>query len=45
LPGGTTYRNLGVQWLRLRWGRVIDDWVLAHTTALLQALDQFETAA
>jgi ketosteroid isomerase-like protein len=45
LPDGSTYRNQGVQWLRLRWGRMIDDWVLEDTMALQQALDQFETAA
>jgi ketosteroid isomerase-like protein len=45
LPDGTTYRNQGVQWVRLRWGRMIDDWVLEDTLALQQALDQFENAA
>ena len=40
LPDGTTYRNEGVQWLRLRWGRMVDDWVLEDTVALQQALDQ-----
>ena len=39
LPDGTTYRNEGVQWLRLRWGRMVDDWVLEDTIALQQALD------
>jgi ketosteroid isomerase-like protein len=45
LPDGTTYRNQGVQWLHLRWGRMTDDWVLEDTIALQQALDQFAAAA
>jgi ketosteroid isomerase-like protein len=45
LPDGGTYRNEGVQWLRLRWGRMVDDWVLEDTIALQRALDQFENAA
>ena len=40
LPDGTTYGNEGVQWLRRRWGRMVDDWVLEDTIALQQALDQ-----
>jgi ketosteroid isomerase-like protein len=44
LPDGTTYRNEGVQWLRLRWGRMVDDWVLEDTKALQNALDRFEPA-
>ena len=40
LPDGTTYRNEGVQWLRLRWGRMVDDWVLEDTIALQHALNQ-----
>ena len=34
LPDGTTYRNQGVQWLHMRWGRMTDDWVLEDTVAL-----------
>jgi ketosteroid isomerase-like protein len=45
LPDGTTYHNEGVQWLRLRWGRMIDDWVLEDTIALQRALDQLHSAA
>ena len=45
LPDGTTYRNEGVQWLRLRWGRMIDDWVLEDTIALQRALNQLQHAA
>jgi ketosteroid isomerase-like protein len=43
LPDGTAYHNQGVQWLRLRWGRMVDDWVLEDTIALQRALDQLET--
>jgi ketosteroid isomerase-like protein len=39
LADGTTYRNEGVQWLRLRWGRMVDDWVLEDTIALDRALE------
>ena len=39
------YRNEGVQWLRLRWGRMIDDWVLEDTIALQRALNQLQHAA
>jgi ketosteroid isomerase-like protein len=45
LPDGTIYRNEGVQWLRLRWGRMVDDWVLEDTIALQAALDELSTAA
>ena len=45
LPDGTTYHNEGVQWLRLRWGRIVDDWVLEDTIALQRALDQLQSAA
>jgi ketosteroid isomerase-like protein len=45
LPDGTTYRNQAVQWLRLRWGRMVDDWVLEDTLALQQALDHLASAA
>jgi ketosteroid isomerase-like protein len=39
LADGTTYHNDGVQWLRLRWGRMVDDWVLEDTIALRRALE------
>jgi ketosteroid isomerase-like protein len=44
LPDGTTYRNEAVQWLGLRWGRMVDDWVLEDTIALQRALDQVAMA-
>lgn len=34
LVDGTRYENEAVQWLTLRWGRMIDDWVLENTLAL-----------
>jgi ketosteroid isomerase-like protein len=39
LVDGTIYRNEGVQWLRLRWGRMVDDWVIEDTIALDRALE------
>jgi hypothetical protein len=45
LPDGTIYRNEGVQWLGLRWGRMVDDWVLEDMVALQRALDQLDRAA
>ena len=45
LPDGTIYRNEGVQWLGLRWGRMVDDWVLEDTVALQRALDHLDRAA
>jgi ketosteroid isomerase-like protein len=34
LADGSAYRNDAVQWITLRWGRMIDDWVLEDTLAL-----------
>lgn len=45
LPDGDTYRNVGVQWLRLRWGRIVDDWVLEDTLALTKMLDRLEASS
>ena len=33
-PGGRVYRNEGMQLLRLRWGRVVEDLVFEDTLAL-----------
>jgi ketosteroid isomerase-like protein len=44
LPDGTTYRNHAVQWVRLRWGRMVDDWVLEDTAALNAVFEQLEPA-
>jgi ketosteroid isomerase-like protein len=37
LVDGARYENQAVQWLTLRWGRMIDDWVLEDTLALEDA--------
>jgi ketosteroid isomerase-like protein len=34
LADGTPYANQAVQWITLRWGRMIDDWVIEDTLAL-----------
>jgi ketosteroid isomerase-like protein len=39
LADGTAYTNQAVQFLRLRWGRMVDDWVIEDTLALQRALD------
>lgn len=38
LADGTPYRNTAIQWLTLRWGRLVDDLVLEDTLALDSAL-------
>ncbi|NUT94832.1 MAG: nuclear transport factor 2 family protein [Saccharothrix sp.] len=38
LADGTPYRNEGVQWVRLRWGRMVDDYVLEDTARLADAV-------
>lgn len=40
LQDGTPYRNVGVQFLRLRWGRMVDDWVVEDTLALQRACER-----
>ena len=37
LVDGTRYENEAVQWVTLRWGRMIDDWVIEDTLALEDA--------
>jgi ketosteroid isomerase-like protein len=37
LADGTRYENDAVQWITLRWGRMVDDWVLEDTVALDRA--------
>lgn len=44
LADGTPYRNDAVQFLRLRWGRMVDDWVLEDTLTLDRALAAPEAA-
>lgn len=38
LLDGTPYNNVAVQWIRLRWGRLTEDWVLEDTLKLHQTL-------
>lgn len=38
LPGGEPYRNEGMQFLRLRWGKVVEDRLYEDTQRLVQAL-------
>lgn len=38
LGDGTPYRNEGVQWVRLRWGRMVEDYVLEDTVRLAEAV-------
>ncbi|MEP7293827.1 MAG: nuclear transport factor 2 family protein [Chloroflexota bacterium] len=40
LPEGRSYRNTGMQMLRLRWGRVIEDYVVEDTVLLVNALQE-----
>jgi len=40
LADGSPYRNEAVQWIRLRWGKLIDDWVLEDTATLNRAIDR-----
>jgi len=40
LRNGQPYRNSLVQIVRLRWGRVIDDYLLENTQMLVAALEQ-----
>jgi ketosteroid isomerase-like protein len=38
LSDGTPYRNQGLQWARLRWGRMVEDVVIEDTALLVDAL-------
>jgi ketosteroid isomerase-like protein len=38
LPDGTPYRNEGMQFLRLRWGKVVEDRLYEDTAVLANAL-------
>lgn len=40
LADGTEYRNEAVQWVLLRWGRMVVDEVFEDTLALNRALDR-----
>ncbi|KAA2252410.1 nuclear transport factor 2 family protein [Solihabitans fulvus] len=38
LADGTPYRNEGIQWVTLRWGRMVEDYVLEDTARLYAAV-------
>ncbi|MGF6887444.1 ketosteroid isomerase-like protein [Nocardia sp. GAS34] len=44
LADGTPYRNTAMQWITLRWGRLVDDLVLEDTLTLQRALDAQQLA-
>lgn len=44
LAEGGEYRNEGMQWVTLRWGRMVDDYVLEDTARLAEALRRQEGA-
>jgi hypothetical protein len=41
LPDGSPYRNEGMQLLRLRWGRVVEDLIFEDTLKLDAVLRRF----
>jgi ketosteroid isomerase-like protein len=45
LADGTSYTNEAFQWIRLQWGRMVDDHVLEDTAQLAAALQQQAAAA
>ncbi|MDX6698455.1 MAG: hypothetical protein QOE65_1852 [Solirubrobacteraceae bacterium] len=45
LPDGTDYRNEGMQYLRLRWGRVLEDCLYEDTQRLAEALERIGAPA
>ena len=44
-PDGREYRNEGMQLLRLRWGRVVDDLIYEDTLALQRELERSDAEA
>ncbi len=42
LSDGTAYDNTAMQWLTLRWGRLVDDLVLEDTLTLQRALNKLQ---
>lgn len=44
LADGSAYTNEGVQWVRIRWGRMVDDYVLEDTARLQAALERQRAA-
>ncbi|GAA3108622.1 nuclear transport factor 2 family protein [Streptomyces rectiviolaceus] len=45
LADGSAYENEGIQWVRIRWGRMVEDTVLEDTLRLQQAWRRQEAAA
>ncbi|MFF1697329.1 nuclear transport factor 2 family protein [Streptomyces sp. NPDC058257] len=44
LADGSLYENEGIQWARIRWGRMVEDTVLEDTLRLQQAWERQQTA-
>lgn len=44
LADGSAYTNEGVQWVRIRWGRMVDDYVLEDTARLEDGLRRQQAA-
>jgi hypothetical protein len=44
LPGGARYSNRGMQYVRLRWGRVVEDYLYEDTHVLRAALGKLAEA-
>ena len=44
LPGGAPYSNEGMQYLRIRWGRLIEDRVYEDTQVLARALEELSSS-
>jgi ketosteroid isomerase-like protein len=45
LADGTHYTNEGIQWVRLRWGRMVEDYVVEDTARLAAALQRQHAAS
>ncbi|MCX4668006.1 nuclear transport factor 2 family protein [Streptomyces sp. NBC_01381] len=44
LADGSSYENEGIQWVRIRWGRMVEDTVLEDTARLEEAWRRQELA-
>ena len=44
LPGGVSYRNQGMQFIRIRWGSIVEDRLYEDTAALAAALHRIADA-
>ncbi|MGW6057555.1 nuclear transport factor 2 family protein [Streptomyces sp. NPDC055189] len=45
LADGSPYENEGIQWARIRWGRMVEDTVIEDTLRLEQAWQRQQSAA